>query len=274
MTMTATPFRLDGATGLIPVLGSPVAQVRSPPALTRRLQEEGVNAINVPLHVAPGHLSSVVEALKNTANIMGFVFTVPHKIAALRLADRVTSGGSAAGSINVLRREPDGSWLGDILDGQGFVVGLRHDGHDPARHDVLIIGAGGVGGAIAAALAEAGVRALALYDIDRAKCEALARRLSSLYPSLPIKVLETPAHPAATMAVNATSLGLNPDDPLPLDLATLAPETVVAEVVMNPPVTALLEAAGARGHPVVLGENIFVHQLDKMAAFFLDPAAP
>lgn len=274
MTATATSFRLEGATGLIPVLGSPVAQVRSPPALTQRLQEAGFNALNIPLHVAPGHLTATVEALKNAGNVLGFVFTVPHKVAAMRLADRVTSAASAAGSINVLRREPDGSWLGDILDGQGFVAGLRVDGHDPAQHDVMIVGAGGVGGAIAATLAGAGVRSLSLFDIDTAKCESLARRLRGLYPALPIHVLERPVSEASSLAVNATSLGLRADDPLPFELSTLRSGAVVAEVVMNPPVTPLLEAARERGHPIVLGENIFIHQLDRMVTFFTAPASP
>lgn len=263
------PLRfLDGETRLIGLVGDPVRQVRATWPLTEKLQAGSVNALVMPMHVTPSRLAAFVGAMKGVSNVDGFIFTVPHKIAALAFADQLSPLARAAGSVNVLRREPDGLWLGHMLDGMGFVSGLKADGYEPAGMTVFIAGAGGVGSAIAASLATAGVSAFRLYDPDTARARAVSRRLARDWPAVSANALETPDPAGADIAVNATPLGMRPDDPLPFAIVRTEAHALIAEVVMKPAVTRLIDEARAAGRRVALGENVLFHQLDLMTAFF------
>ena len=263
------PLRfLDGETRLIGLIGDPVRQVRATWPLTEKLQAAGINALVMPMHLTSSGLDDFVAAMKAISNVDGFIFTVPHKIAALAFADQLSPLARAAGSMNVLRREHDGLWLGHMLDGMGFVSGLKADGYEPAGMTVFIAGAGGVGSAIAASLASAGASAFRLYDPDTSRARALARRLARDWPAVSAIALETADPAGADIAVNATPLGMRPDDPLPFAVAETEPHALVAEVVMKPAVTRLIDEARAAGRRVALGENVLFHQLDLMTGFF------
>lgn len=267
--MTALPqIRfLNGDTRVVGVLGHPVRQVRSPLPLTELMQANGFNAIQLPFHVAPKDLSQVVTACKAIGNLAGFVFTVPHKIAALDLADRLTGNAQAAGSINIMRRESDGSWLGDNLDGEAFVAGLAADGYPVAGKSVFIAGAGGAGSAVAAAIAAAGAREIRLFDPQADRSSSVASRVSNFFPNTTVVVQDGACPAGCDIAVNATYLGLRREDPFPFDLTGLPSSTLIAELVMNPAVTRLLETASKAGHPVASGENVLNFQLPRAAAF-------
>ena len=263
-----TPLDLNGHTQIVPVLGFPVKQVRSPRPVSLKMQQLGFNALQVPMLVSPESFPATVSALKAIGNVAGFVLTVPHKVTALSHVDRVSARARTAGSINAMRREADGSWSGDNFDGAGFVAGLKADGHDPRGRSIMIVGLGGAGASLAASLAEAGAAQLELYDLDNARSELVCSRLEQHYPHLSVCRLDQPLSRKADIAVNATHLGMKAADPLPFDPALLKPEAVVADAIMNPAETALLTRAAQQSRRVVYGENILFYQLDLLARFF------
>jgi shikimate dehydrogenase len=267
--MTAPPpaLSVQGTTRLYAVLGDPVAQVQAPTLMNPVLAELGIDAVVVPVHARPRHLDEIVRGLKHVANLDGMFVTVPHKAAVRRLADRCSRTVDIVGTANVLRREADGSWLAENFDGLGFLVGLDEAGHDFEGCRAALVGTGGAGSAIAAALLSAGVDRLSLYDTDTARLTALAARLRAHWPDR-VHTLSAPHLGDVDIAVNATPLGLRPDDPLPFEPAALRPGSIVADIIMKPHETRLLREAAARGHRIHHGIHMLEGQLNSFRAFF------
>jgi shikimate dehydrogenase len=258
----------NGEMRLFGLLGDPIAQVRAPFPATELMRKAGANAALLPMHVKPASLSSVFDALREIGNLDGLVITVPHKIAMAGLMDELTERARLAGAVNLARRESDGRWRGDMVDGLAFVRGLAHSGFAPRGRQALLVGAGGAGSAVAAELAREGAL-LRIYDVSRSRAEALAGQL--LRGGSPdVRVVDRPDPTGCSLVVNATPLGMKPDDPLPVDIATLDPSMLVADVVMKPPVTALLEHAKRRGCRIQLGEAVMLNQLGAMIDFLLE----
>ncbi|WP_328345821.1 shikimate dehydrogenase family protein [Micromonospora sp. NBC_00421] len=258
---------MSGTTRLYVVLGDPVVQVRSPLLVNPLLARLGVDAVLVPVHARPEHLARILDGLRCVGNVDGIFVTVPHKAAVVALADRCSPMVRIAGSANALRRDDDGSWYAENFDGLGFVAGLVAAGHEPAGRRVALVGAGGAGSAIAAALLSAGVDRLAVCDPDTARLAGLRSRLDPHWPGRTV----TSAGPdldGVDLVVNATPLGLEPDDPLPMRPDLLPPGSVVADIIMHPRETRLLRAAAARGHTVHHGFHMLDGQLDSYRSFF------
>ncbi|MDQ7807662.1 NAD(P)-binding domain-containing protein [Amycolatopsis sp. A133] len=258
---------ISGTTRLYVVLGDPVVQVQSPGLMNPLFAELGVDAVLVPVHAEPRHLERIVDGLKCAGNVDGIFVTVPHKAAVAGLADRRSPMVEITGSANALRREADGRWYAENFDGTGFVAGLVEAGHDPKARRVALVGAGGAGSAIAAALLAAGADRLAVCDPDTAKLAALRARLNAHWPGR-TSVSAEPDTDGADIVVNATPLGLRPGDPLPFRPDRLAPRTVVADIVMKPRETRLLREAAALGHRVHYGIHMLDGQLDSYRDFF------
>ena len=266
--MAGTEFP-DGGLRLFGLIGDPVAQVRACLPATEQMRAAGANAALLPIHIPSAHLPEVFRSLQRIGNFDGMVITVPHKIPMAGLVDTVTDRAALVGAINLARREADGRWHGDIVDGVGFRRGLDITGFDPAGRTAFIVGAGGAGSAVAVELARSGAR-LRLYDVDADRAASLAHRLRQAGHDAAATADADPA--GADLVVNATPLGMRPDDPMPLDPALLSPAMIVAEVVMKPPVTAFLQAARDRGCRTQMGEAVMLYQLDAMTAFLLDAA--
>jgi len=183
------------------------------------------------------------------------------------LVDEVRPAARIAGAANAVRREPDGRLVADMFDGEGFVRGVRRQGLDPQGARVLIVGAGGVGCAIAASFAAAGVAGLSLFDVRADAAEGLAARLREHYPRLDVR---TGSHDPAghDIVVNATPMGMEPGDPLPLDVDRLSPHTFVGEVVMRETMTAFLRAAQQRGCRFQVGSDMLFEQIPAYLEFF------
>jgi shikimate dehydrogenase len=258
---------ISGSTRLFAVLGDPVRQVRAPQLLNPLLADLGVDAVLVPIHASAAHLSEVVRGLQLTGNVDGLLVTVPHKAAAQAFAEVHSPAVRLAGSTNALRRAADGRWHADNFDGAGFVAGLAAAGHPPAGKRVTLVGAGGAGGAIAAALVLAGVDRLTVVDLDQARVSALLGRLSE-YAADRVRAGGSAVGDGADLIVNATALGLREQDPLPFDPAHLAPGTVVADIIMSPARTRLLRTAAALGLPVHPGAPMLDHQISMYREFF------
>ncbi|MER6344740.1 shikimate dehydrogenase family protein [Streptomyces sp. NPDC001595] len=258
---------ISGNTRLFAVLGDPVQQVRAPEMLNPVFAELGLDAVLVPVHAPVAHLREVVRGLQRAANVDGLLVTVPHKAAVRDLADVLSPAVELAGGANALRRGADGRWYAENFDGAGFVAGLTAAGHTPAGKRVTLLGAGGAGGAIAAALTTAGVASLDVVDLDTHRVRAVLDRLTP-YAGNRVRAGGPAAVRASDLIVNATPLGLRDTDPLPFDPTEAAPGTVVADIIMTPRDTRLLRTAAARGLPVHHGEHMLSHQLRLYREFF------
>jgi shikimate dehydrogenase len=254
---------LSGATRIHLIVGDPVAQTKSPAGLTRAFSARGIDAVCIPLQVAPADIDAFLALAKRVQNVDGIVVTVPHKLAATRHCEVLSDRSRALAAVNAMRREPDGRWSGDMTDGVALVAALRAAGCAPGGRRALVVGVGGAGSAVVLALAEAGAR-VAAHDIDTARRDDLIRRLAAR------KIAAGSADPAGCdLVVNATPLGMAAGDPLPVDPAGLGPGVVVADLVTKPAVTPFLVAARERGAQIVTGEDMFAPQAGILADFLL-----
>ncbi len=247
----AATLDITGRTRLFAILADPVAHVRTPQGLNALAATGGYDGVMVPMEVAAGNLPAAVAGLRAMANLGGFVVTVPHKTAIVPLLDALSASAYQVGAVNVVRREADGTLTGQILDGIGFVAGLRAAGHELRGRSVHLAGAGGAARAIAFALAEAGVSRLTISNRTVERAAGLLTRLQASFPDLPL-VLGTSDPTGHDIVVNTTSQGLREGDAPPVDVAALTPDQLVAEIIMVPAVTPLLAAAtvaGCRTHP-------------------------
>ncbi|MFJ4618059.1 shikimate dehydrogenase family protein [Streptomyces sp. NPDC088812] len=265
--MTDPRPAVSGTTRLYVVLGDPVAQVRAPGLLNDLFARTATDAVLVPVHVGPDGLDEVMRGLRRTRNLDGILVTVPHKIDVCRYADELGPAAELAGSANALRRTADGTWRADNFDGAGFVHGLRGHGHDPAGERVALFGAGGAGRALAAALLTSGADRLLLFEPDPGRRTDLLDRLAAHRPGWARAGTDGDLATAG-LAVNATPLGMRPDDPLPFDLVHLRADCTVADIVMKPAETALLRAAADSGRPIVPGRSMLDSQVLLYQRFF------
>ncbi|MCK9922490.1 ThiF family adenylyltransferase, partial [Frankia sp. AgPm24] len=164
-------------------------------------------------------------------------------------------------------RPPGGGGPPDNFDGAGFVRGLARAGQPLEGTRVALMGAGGAGSAIAVALLGAGCRQLAIHDPDQAKCADLVARLDVHWPGRVTRAVR-PALADADLAVNATPLGLRPDDPLPFPPEALPAGALVADIIMKPARTRLLDVAGALGLRTHPGIPMLAEQVDLYREFF------
>jgi len=258
---------LSGKTVLIAHLGYPTEAFKAPMIYNPWFENHGIDALVVPMGVRAPDFATVLAALSRFTNLRGALVTMPHKVAALALVAETTPAARIAGACNALLLRSDGSWLGDQFDGAGFVRGVLRKGHPIAGRSVFITGCGGVGSAIAAAMAQAGAARLSLFDQRAASADALRGRLREHYPGLDVRVGS--ADPAGhDIAVNATPMGMRDGDPLPFDVGRLAPGALVGEVVMSAEVTPLLRAAAARGCAVQVGTDMLFEMIPAYLEFF------
>ena len=255
-------FAVNGATRLYGTIGDPIRQLRMTGVMSQVFAAVGVNAVWLPFEGAAPLLPLMLDALGKMRNLAGFTVTIPHKTAILPLLARVTRRARAAGSVNLVKREVDGALSGDMVDGAGFVAGLEAHGHRVRGASVWLVGLGGAGGAIAAALCEAKVGRLLVTELNAARADAGLDRLSRFYPDVPVASI-LPEHPPKGIhyAINATPLGLKPGDPLSFDPMMLDPETLIAEVIMSPVETPLLQRARTHGRRVHHGRHMLDHQI-------------
>ena len=256
---------IDGNTLIFATAGNPVAQVRLPQVMEVVFRELGVNAVWVPMHVDHEGLKVVVQALRTMKNFRGITVAIPHKPAVGAMLDKLSTRAQAAGAVNLVRLDADGKLFGDIVDGAGFVRGLELRGHSVRGKTVWLVGVGGGGSAIAASLAEAGVGKLYLRDADPARAKGMIERLQRHYPMISVEIADQPPH-KVDYAVNATPVGLKPDDPMPFDPARLPQATMVCDIIMKPRETRLLQAAQARGMQVQHGQ----YMMDAQVPMYLE----
>jgi shikimate dehydrogenase len=258
---------ITGRTRLIVHLGYPTESFKAPMIYNPWFETKGIDAVVVPVGVeAPGY-PALLHALFSTTNVHGALVTMPHKVTTTRLVDELTTTAKIAGACNAILRRADGSLLGDMFDGAGFVRGVERKGRRIAGSSALVVGCGGVGSAIAASLAAAGAAAIGLHDPVIRSADALAERLRQHYPTLRVATGSNDPQ-GYDIVVNATPLGMNPGDELPVDPSRIAPTTFVGEVVMKEEYTPLLRAAKLRGCAVQVGTDMLFEMIPAYLEFF------
>lgn len=258
---------IDGNTELIAHIGYPTHAFKAPLIYNPWFEDQGINAIVVPMGCKPDAFSALLRSVFALTNIRGALITMPYKVGVLELLDDITPTARIAGACNAVKRLPDGRLQGDMFDGEGFVRGVLRKGVVLRGMAALVVGCGGVGSAIAASLAAAGVARLALFDVHEAAMHSLAQRLCSEYPELTVHTGSN--DPAGfDLLVNATPLGMEPGDPLPVDTQRLEGHTFVGEVVMRTEMTAFLTAAQARGCRVQVGSDMLFEMIPAYLEFF------
>ena len=258
---------ISGKTTLIAHLGYPTFAIKAPLIYNPWFEKNDIDAVVVPMGVKPEEYREFFPLLFRMSNIRGALVTMPHKVVTTELVDELTPTALVAGASNAVLVREDGSLLGDQFDGAGFVRGVLNKGFELQGKKVLVVGNGGVGSPIAASLAAAGVGSIGLFDPNAAASEALGGRLSEHYPDLQVSTGSKDPQ-GYDLVVNATPLGMNDGDPLPMDVDRIAPETFVGEVVMKQQITPFLAAAQAKGCPIQVGTDMLFEQIPAYLEFF------
>ena len=258
---------ITGRTKIIAHLGYPTESFKAPMIYNPYFERHKIDAVVVPMGCKAEDYAAFLKLVFKLSNIHGALVTMPHKVTTVSLLDEVMTTAKVAGACNAVRLGPGGTLVGDMFDGEGFVRGILRKGRELKGARALVVGSGGVGSAIVASLAKAGVSELALYDAYPASMNSLAERLRAHYPALKITVGST--DPAGfDVVVNATPLGMKADDPLPMDVSRISPSTFVGEVVMKQEITPFLAAARARGCAIQVGTDMLFEQIPAYLEFF------
>jgi len=236
---------IKGTTRLYGLVGDPLTAAKSPELLNRLFIEQRVDAVCVPFRVEADDLSAFVTGARAMRNLSGVLVTMPHKQQMMAFVDELHPTARQVGALNVVRCDDDGRWVGAIFDGVGCVLGMQWEGNHPANKSVLLIGAGGAGRAIAFAVASGGARSLAIFDVDERRAEDLAQSVAEATRCN--THVGAPDPHGYEIVINATPVGMRPDDPMPLDPNRLQPGSIVVDIITSPDPTPLCIAARARG---------------------------
>jgi shikimate dehydrogenase len=225
-------------------------------------RHHGLDARYINCEVRPGGLGDAVRGA-TAMGWVGFNCSIPHKVAVIEHLDGLGESAAVIGAVNCAVRR-DGRWIGENTDGKGFLEALRTV-VDPAGRSLVVFGAGGAARAVTVEAALAGARAITVVNRDAGRGAELVALLRERTPAAAEFVAWDATHrvPEGTdIVVNATSIGLHPDvdATLDLDMGSVQPGMVVADVIPNPPRTRLIRAAQARGASVLDGLGMLVNQ--------------
>ncbi len=260
-------MRGTGKAEVFVMLAHPVGHAKSPGIFNEIFEEKGLDSLMVPMSCRPEDFDAFWAGITAAENVRGVIVSVPYKAAVFHKCAAAHDRAARVQSANSLRRQADGTWYADNFDGVGFIDGLRAGSHEIAGRRILQVGAGGAGSSLTYCLAEAGAAEIRLADIDRGRAQNLAALVSKAFPDCRIDVGD--ADPTGMdMAVNATPVGLRPDDPLPLDVSRLTPDMTVVDIIMEPAETALLKKAKEIGCRIQPGRPMMDYQVRGMSEFF------
>lgn len=213
--------------------------------------------------VPPDDLPRALSLLHRN-QFLGVNLTVPHKILAVDLIDRVDPSAQPVGAVNTLLWRPEG-YAGFNTDGYGLAEGLHHDLKlRLGTLSIVLLGAGGAARGAAIECLQRGCPSIAIGNRTQSRAEDLARLLTSLRPDVSVRIFDPSAPPddlpADALVINATSAGLKPTDPEPIDLGCLPGRPSVFDMIYNPPQTPLLRSARARGLDCTNGLSMLIYQ--------------
>lgn len=266
---------ISGTTEIVVIAGAPIKQVKSPQNFNQWFESRGQDTAMIAMDLAAERVEAFTEVARGWQNLRGVVVTVPHKQVFARLCDVLTPRAEALGAANVVRRDANGTLTGDMVDGFGFLGAAGGHGFSSPGRKALVIGAGGVGSAIAFALCETGIAQLRLMDVNPNRLSALSTMLREHFPKVEI-LLSCDSLASLDLVVNATPIGMATaldaasESGLPLPAAlfdSLSPSALVADVVTSPDITPLLALAKAKGCRIQKGAEMAKAQLEFLGGF-------
>ena len=258
---------ITGHTEIIAHIGYPTHSFKAPMIYNPYFDSANIDAVVVPMGCKAEDYPVFLKSVFTLANIRGALITMPHKVTTVGLLDEVSAAVKVAGACNAVKRLPDGRLVGDMFDGEGFVRGVLRKGLKLQGARVLVVGSGGVGCAIAASLAGAGIAAITLYDVNDASAKALGSRLKEHHPQIDVQTGSNDPQ-GYDLVVNATPMGMNPGDPLPIDMDRVSSNTFIGEVVMKTEITPFLAAARSKGCATQVGTDMLFEQIPAYLEFF------
>lgn len=227
--------------------------------------------------VPPENLPSALDQL-HARGFHGLNLTVPHKVIAFDRIAEIDPAAQPVGAVNTLRRTANG-WKGFNTDGYGLANALRAElGRGLEGSHVVLLGAGGAARGAAVECLQRGCASLWIANRTRANLDTLLAALAPIAGTIPVQSFD-PSHPpsdlpAGSLVVNATSAGLKPTDPPPIDLTALKRPGAVYDMIYNPPATPLLVQARSLGLPAANGLSMLVHQGARALELWTDRAVP
>lgn len=252
------------------IVGWPVTQSLSPVLHGYWLRQLGIDGEMLRVPAPPEEFRDVIARLR-AEGLAGVNVTVPHKEAAFALADRVDAAAKMAGAANLLVFHA-GAIEGRNTDSYGLAESLRENIGALSGADVVLLGAGGAARGAVLALENLGAGTIHILNRDAERAKNLAAQLgphvnAGLAPGALADWKNAAAK--AALLVNSTSAGMSGSPPLDLDLAALPPKAAVCDIVYKPLETALLKDAAARGHKIIDGLGMLMHQaVPSFEAFF------
>ena len=258
------------------VIGDPVAHSVSP-----AMQNAGFNAVGMgdcygKYHVTPEQLPEFVDFARK--NLKGFNATVPHKAALIPLLDRIAPDALAAGSVNTVIVQDDGTLYGESTDGYGLETALKEVFDlDIKGADIVILGAGGAAQAVAFEFVRRGAAALTIVNRTRSKAEMLAEELQNGLTAVSALGNEESAAVAGALSkcsvvIQATSSGLRAGDVPPVDLELLRNAPAVFDMIYH--ATPVQDFARRNNIPCADGRGMLLHQGAKSFTLWTGKPAP
>ncbi len=246
------------------VLGYPVSHSASPQMHQAALDALGIDASYIRLEIEPGNVSEAF-GLMQSLGFIGCNVTIPHKLEAMECCDDLSASVKALGVANTIHFK-DGRIMGDNTDGPGLIKALEEDfGLSVKGSNILVLGAGGgAGKAISTQLNREGCANLYLSNRTVSKLEKMAENLP--LTETRVHLLGNSSTELEAIAgevqiiINVTSMGMKPDDYLPIPVRCLTAQHMVYDAIYNPPLTSLLESARDRGAAVANGLSMLIHQ--------------
>ncbi len=254
---------MEGGTKIVGVFGYPIKHRASPAMHNAAFEALGLDYVYLPFEVKPQKLGEAVRGLV-PLNIAGLNVTIPHKQTICSYLDEISKEAKLMGAVNTIIVKSE-RLIGYNTDGQGFITSLKEDGQEEVSgKNLVILGAGGAGRAVATQAALEGAKRISITDKIADKAEKLSSDIRRNIPSSQAEVvLEDEIKSKlkeAHLLINATPAGMKSDDPVVIDPDWLQPELLVFDLVYNLGETKLMKAARERGCRVVGGLGMLAHQ--------------
>lgn len=257
--------KLTGHTRIVGVIGDPIEHSRSPQMHNAALAKAGLDYVYVPFHVCPDDLAAAMAGFK-AINVVGINVTLPHKQAVIQHLTSISREAELIGAVNTLTFV-DRNIHGDNTDAPGVLKALEEEGNMsiPVGENTVVLGAGGAARAVVVALALRGVASITIANRTVEKAVALAEEMDRK-TGVPMQGMGLAderlslAIRQSKLLVNTATTSMDVTQPLLISADWLQPDTIVYDIVYTPPVTPLMQAATARGCPILGGIGMLVHQ--------------
>ncbi len=245
---------VSGKTRITGIFGYPIEHTLSPAMHNAAFQELGLDNCYIPFKVDPKDLPDAVMAIRSL-NLLGVNITIPHKEKVLPLLNEVNEEAQFIGAVNTIVNK-DGFLTGYNTDGRGFMSSLTEHGISAEGKNIVIIGTGGAARAVSYYLSEKASQ-LSLFDIEPVKAKNLTDDLKMIRDNINLlESIDDIGKP--DIIVNATPLGMKPDDPLPLNPDLITSEMTICDLVYKN--TKLLQEADKKGAKNIDGSGMLLWQ--------------